>query len=186
MTMHKTIVLILILLCSLNILAQKKQEEYQIPRIENTGKYGFEKVIEIDNKSAKQLFDHIKSYLIKKHADNDFIIANEAKELFDHGSFPATFKVTNIQITYTILYTLSIKFKDNKFKLVLSDMKASTNSQGTTSEVPLENHFENMNALATGKKYAREMNESLSESIINGANKLFVDIENSFAEKDEW
>jgi hypothetical protein len=89
-------------------------------------------------------------------------------------------------MTYTVLYTLSVKFKDEKFKIVLSDMKLSTNAQGTTSEVPLENHFENMNTVPSGKKYARKMNESLSASIISQANKLFSDIESSVAKTEEW
>ena len=95
--------------------------------------------------------------------------------------------VSNIPITYTILYTISVEFKEEKVRIILTDFKVSSNSQGTTSEVPLEDYFNNMNTVKNGKKYARKMNESLSKSIIKQSEKLINELKLSLTEKKtEW
>ena len=181
--MKNIVTLFLICIVSLNVSAQ---EISQIPTIEKTGKYGFERIIEIENKTSMELFQQTKLFLIKRHVDNDFIIEIENQELFDNGSFPATLEVSKAQMTYTILYTFLVKFKDGKIKTTISDMKVSTNAQGTTSEVTLENFIENLNATSSGKKYAKKMNDSLSKSIIEAADKLLTDLTNSFSESETW
>lgn len=159
----------------------------QIPILEKSGKYGFDKILSIEGKTAKFIYDSTKLFLIKKHADNSFIIDIENQEIYDNGSFPADFMVSNIPMTYTILYNVTTMFKEGKLKVIITDFKVSTNAQGTTSEVPLENFLKNMNSLKSGKKYAEKISDSLSNSIIEQVEKLISEFETNLAsDKTEW
>jgi hypothetical protein len=184
--MKQTTTLIFLLL-AFNLTFGQKDDGIKIPKIEETDKYGFTEIYELDSLTSKKLYASAKIFLIKKHSDKEFFIDIPEKELYDNGSFPADMNVSNIPITYTILYTISTEFKDSKVRIIVSDFKVSTNSQGTTSEVVLENHFKNMNTVKSGKKYARKMNESLSNSIIEQCEKLISELKLSLTKKKtEW
>ncbi|MGB3590806.1 MAG: hypothetical protein WBA16_03890 [Nonlabens sp.] len=180
--MKQTIILILLLFV-FNLAIGQKDNGIKILKIEETDKYGFTEIYELDSLTAKKLYNSTKIFLTKKHSDREFFIDIPEKELYDNGSFPANMNVSNIPITYTILYTISTEFKENKVRITISDFKVSTNSQGTTSEVVLENYFDNINAVKSGKKYARRMNESLSNSIIEQSEKLITDLKQSLKSK---
>jgi hypothetical protein len=184
--MKETITLI-ILFFVFNLTFGQENDGIKILKIEETNKYGFTEIYDLDSITAKELYNRTKLYLIKKHSDKEFFIDVPEKELYDNGSFPADMNVSNIPITYTILYTISSQFKENKVRITISDFKVSTNSLGTTAEVVLENHFANMNAVKSGKKYARKMNESLSNSIIVQSEKLISELKQSLInKKTEW
>ena len=177
----------LFLLLFVNSTFGQKVNEIKIPKISETDKYGFAEVYKLDSSTTKELYNSTKEFLIKKHSDKEFFIDVQNKEIYDKGSFPADMNVSNIPITYTILYTISVEFKEEKVRIILTDFKVSSNSQGTTSEVPLEDYFNNMNTVKNGKKYARKMNESLSTSIIKQSEKLINELKISLTEKKtEW
>tara|TARA_R110002096_G_scaffold425755_1_gene634704 strand:- start:884 stop:1438 length:555 start_codon:yes stop_codon:yes gene_type:complete len=178
---------LIILLFVFNLTFGQKDDGIKIPKTEETNKYGFTEICELDNITAKELYNLTKLFLTKKHSDKEFFIDIPEKELYDNGSFPADMNVSNIPMTYTVLYIISCEFKENKVRITISDFKVSTNSQGTTSEVVLENHFNNMNAVKRGKKYARKMKESLSKSIIEQSEKLISELkQNLTKKKTEW
>ena len=186
LTMKKTITLIFLLFV-FNLTFGQKDDGIKIPKIEKTDKYGFTEIYKLDSLTAKELYNSTKIFLTKKHSDKEFFIDIPEKELYDNGGFPANMNVSNIPITYTILYTISTEFKENKVRITISDFKVSLNSQGTTSEVVLENHFDNMNAVKSGKKYVQKMNESLSISIVEQSEKLITDLKQSLTnKKTEW
>lgn len=177
----------IILLGIFNFTFGQKEDIIKIPKLEKTNKFGFTEICKSDSLKAEELYRLTKLFLTKKHSDNEFFIDIPEKELYDNGSFPADINVSNIPMTYTILYTISTEFRENKVKIIISDFKVSTNSKGTTPEVLLENYFNNMNAIKSGKKYVRKMNESLSNSIIQQSEKLIKELKNSLKkEKNEW
>lgn len=178
---------LIILLLVFNLSFGQKGNGIKIPKIEETDKYGFTEIYESDSLTSKKSYALTKVFLTKKHSDKEFFIDIPEKELHDNGSFPADMKVSNIPMTYTILYTISTEFKESKIRIRISDFKVSSNSQGTTSEVVLENFFKNMNTIKSGKRYARKMIESLSNSIIQQSEKLISELKQSLTrKKDDW
>jgi hypothetical protein len=183
----KKIISLLILICFFENSFSQKNETVSIPTIEETKKYGFTEIIEVKGMSADILYELTKAFLTKKHSDSDFFIDKVNQEIYDNGSFPVTMKVSNMPLTYTILYNVSTKFKDSKLKVTITDFKVSTNAQGTTSEVPLENFFDNLNSVKSGKGYAKKMNDSLSSSIIEQVEKFITDLRKSLiVEEEKW
>lgn len=149
-----------------------------MPYNEQSQKYSYDSIVIADNKNAIFLYSKAKEFLVEKHLDNVFVIDINSERLVDNGSFPATFKISGIQNTYTILYSIDLSVKDNKYKFTISNFKASTNAQGTTSEVPIENLFQNCvnNGGPVAKGYGKRMNESLSQSIDQQVEKLISEL----------
>jgi hypothetical protein len=88
-----------------------QQNTYSLPIIEKTNKIGFIKKIEYPTKSDTLLYDRTKSYLTNIHIDNSFYIDELYTKLADKGSFPADFHVGSIPMTYTILYSVTVRFQ---------------------------------------------------------------------------
>lgn len=185
------IVLLLLAIIVIEGVCQKTNDGVVImPYNEQNQKYSYDSIVIADNRNAIHLYSKAKEFLVEKHLDNVFVIDNNAERLVDHGSFPATFKISGIQNTYTILYSIDLSVKDDKYKFTISNFKASTNAQGTTSEVPIENFFQNSvnNGGPVAKSYGKKMNESLSQSIDLQVKKLINELTEYMIsnQKSDW
>jgi hypothetical protein len=87
-------------------------------------------VIEIEGKSAKQLFDNSKRYIIQTYKNPDFvqkgIIENEYIKFDTYTPYIATINAGLSKLKYDAKYVTELHFKDGKVKFEIINLKIET------------------------------------------------------------
>lgn len=119
-------------------------------------KYAYEKIIEIPEKSAVDLYTIGKKWLVTKNRDDKFLIDENGSKLADLGSFQVSVTIdagaVNLPMNWVIIYDIITSYKDNKCKVEITSIKLSGNSQGTTNESTLEAYEKTVENGYKGKK----------------------------------
>jgi predicted molibdopterin-dependent oxidoreductase YjgC len=134
----------LLILCGSVFSYAQKGSKIQVPYDSSTQKYTYVRIIEAPEKNAVDLFASAKKWCAEKYLDNKFISEVAGEELMDLGNFPIhlTMRVMGKKypMSYTVLYSIHLLFKEGKSRVVISSFKISQNSQGSTEETTLENY----------------------------------------------
>ena len=193
----KYILLILLTFLVIDVFSQLKENnknDVNLPMNEQTKKYEFIHIDTVKGKTASELYQLAKEFLIKKFLDKDFFIDDENIKIGDNGNFPVTFKMPRgkLTTTYTSILSITIQFKDDRYKVVLTNFKLSMNANATTAEMLLEDFFKKNESVGMGKNIAIKMNNNIAESISKQVNLFFSDLKkylngiDVFSGNDEW
>jgi hypothetical protein len=127
-----------------------------IPFDSTSQKYTYEKIVEIQGKSANDLYDIGKKWLINKFHDDKFLIDEHALKTVDLGNFQISVILdmgsVNLTQNMVVIYDISLFYKESKCKLEITSIKLSGNSQGTTYETTLEAYEKSVENGHRGKK----------------------------------
>lgn len=183
-------IMLLILSFTTYSFGQKNNKITNIPFDSITQKYTYIKVIEVPNKSEKQLYKTAKEWTKMKFSDEKYLIDNENIQLTDLGSFSFVYQYKQFPIPYTIIYNLNFLFKNEKYKLEITNIKLSQNSQGTTAEYTLEAFKQYNESFKMGKKTIDKMVFEIMSEIDLNLLKVITEIENSMIKESnnntEW
>jgi len=158
---------------------QKNKKIANIPFDSITQKYTYVKLIDAKNKSEKQLYKTAKEWTKTKFSDEKYLIDNENIQLTDLGSFSFVYQYKQFPIPYTIIYNLNFLFKNEKYKLEITNIKLSQNSQGTTAEYTLEAFKQYNESFKIGKNTIEKMLFEIMTEIDLNLLKVISEIESA-------
>jgi len=185
------------LLTTISVFAGKDKNVINMPYDSATQKYTYKKIVEVQGKSAHDLYVIAKSWGKHKFMHEKFVIDDENNELADNGSFEVSVVMNTgmvkMPIKGTNIYNLNIKFKDGKCKIVITDIKVSDNANGTTVEKTMEvyaKQYDEMGGiLAAGKSAGKKFTADYMNAVDAEMLKVIADLEsalNGTAPKDNW
>lgn len=164
---------------------QKNKKITNMPFDSITQKYTYVKINETPNKSEIQLYKTAKEWTKMKFADEKYLIDNENTQLTDLGSFSFVHQYKKYPMPFTIIYNLNFLFKNGKYKLEISNIKLSQNSQGTTVEYTLETFKKYMEGLKMGKKIIDEIVFEVMNVIDLNFLKIITEIESAMINENK-
>lgn len=171
-------------------LGQKNNKISNIPFDSITQKYTYIKITNIPNKNEKQLYKTAKEWTKKKFSEEKYLIDNENIQLTDLGSFSFVYHYKQFPIPYTIIYNLNFLFKNEKYKLEITNIRLSQNSQGTTAEYTLEAFKQYNESFKIGKKTIDKMVYEIMSEIDLTLLKVISEIESAMINESkndtEW
>lgn len=186
--------LIFLLVTFTSFISAQKDNHILVPFDSASQKYTYKKIIEIPEKAAPELFKMTKKWCISKNLDNKFLNEETDQQLSDLGSFPVNVNMKAmgmvLPIAFTAIYTIDITFKDGKCRVIITNIKLSQNSSGTTEESTLESYKKNQESINFGqrKKRLKTMVEVFNE-IDRNIKITLVDLENTLknkTDKSDW
>lgn len=171
----------LLLILSFTIFLSYAQDKYavqiSIPLIKELDKFGNEGIIKKQGQNALNLYKISKRYLILKNGDKDFLIDSTAIELVDEMYFDVYTKVETKSlgrtqtspIRHKFVCNVKLKYKDNKMKYELTDIRfvgtltgQIIENGGTAKELSNEISNESNSNLPTLEEYINSLSSSTS------------------------
>lgn len=183
----KIINLFLFLFVCLASLGQENDTGVNLPMNKETNKYEFVNVDTIKGKSSVELYESAKKFLANRFHANDFFIDNENEKIGINGHFPIaiTLPYLKTKTPWTSVFSVSIQFKNDRYRIVLTNIRLNTNENATTSEVNIETYFlNNVNMGMGGKKMGKKINIATAEEIKKQVILLFSDLSKYLKEGD--
>lgn len=192
--MKKIIILVLVLFQK-DFLSAQIDGKIVVPFDTITEKYSYAKVLDIQGKSASELFTLAKTWCVEKNLDSKFLNEEVNERITDQGSFPINVILRakggiESPIVFTALYTIDIKVKDSKCKIVVTNIQLSQNANGMTDSQTLENY---KTFQESTKGYQRDRRLKAVVDVFNEADRniksIMTDLENVLkgkATKTEW
>ena len=148
----------------------------ELPLNKETNKYEFVNVDTIKGKTVSELYELTKKFLIDRFHNKEFFVDEKDVKIGNNGHFPIAVKLPylKIKIPWTSVFSLSIQFKNDRYRIILTNIRLNTNENATTSEVNLETYFVNNVSMGMGsKKTGKKINVATAEEIQKQVNLLF-------------
>lgn len=185
----------LLFLCfSIQTFGQKEKYKITIPFDSTTQKYTYEKIVEVPNKNASDIYKSAKHWTKNKYADDNYNIVTENEQLNDLGNFTINVVLkggmVRMPYVYTVIFNINFLFKDGKCKFDITNIKLSDNAMGVSSELTIEAFEKQFQDIGMGKKIARSFVVDAFSEIDIQMLKLIEEIEAGLKEeekpKSEW
>lgn len=151
----------------------------EVPVIEGTDKIGFNEVIPTPGVTPSEVYSTLKNYLIRRNSNDSFSVDQPEDLLISPMSFPITIMSSNYPLPFTVLYNLTIEFKQGEILVTLSDYKIGQNASGTTRETTLSQWIESIDNAKRGKKKLQKTKEKILEQINEEADRVINELNKS-------
>lgn len=157
-----------------NLMAQLNIE---IPFYSLTNKYSYEDVVYCE-KSDSFLFNSVKKWSNDQGFDYEIIEGDNLEiKIKAHNDITFINRVGLIKVPMTgvVTSTISIKFKNGRYKYVISNFRITESASGSTESLSLEQAIENYDLSPVKKSYGRFL-ESLCEGIHSKIKSLIANL----------
>lgn len=169
-----------------------------LPINKETNKYEFVDIDTINGKMASELYELTKKFLIDRFHNKEFFVDEKDAKIGNNGHFPIAVKLPYLKMKtpWTCVFSLDVQFKNDRYRIILTNIRLNTNENATTSEVNLETYFVNNVSMGMGsKKMGKKINVATAEEIQKQVNLLFAALSKhlkeegknvSSNENDDW
>lgn len=150
----------------------------EVPIIEGTNQIGFEKTVSSPGSTSSDIYSALKTYLIRKNSDDNFLVDQPDKLIIDAMNFPIMIESGMFPMPYTVLYNISIDIQDEEYRIIMTDYKLSQNASGTTSEATLVQWIETIDNAKRGKRKLKKTKASMLEDIHRESEAVLEELSN--------
>ncbi|HLP49367.1 MAG TPA: DUF4468 domain-containing protein [Chitinophagales bacterium] len=175
----------------------KEKYEINMPYDSVTNKYAYNKVVAVPGKSDHDLYVNAKNWSKRKFQNEKPTIDEDSTEFMDKGNFEISVVMNagmvKMPVKGTVLFTMDFQFKDEKYKLAITDIKLSDNASGTTTEKTMEVFAKEVDQMggiyAAGKGAGKKMTADIMNAADTKMLELIKEIETALAassNKSDW
>jgi len=190
----KKIILFSLLSFATICLAQK-EPSISIPLDPETKLYTYSEVIDASEKAPKEMYNNSKSWMAQKYSDSDFIVDDSLSKLVDLGSFRITSLIgaglVKIPFNFTILYTITLGFKDGRYRYIIDNIKTSFGDSDADTPQTLETFASSYKEMEIGKKRQIKFIEDTCQILDEKMKKTIKEIKEgviggAIKKNDDW
>jgi hypothetical protein len=174
--------------------AAGKTLEINIPKDGETQKFTYAKVVEVPEVTAADLYQRCRVFLTNKFASDKFAVDEVDSKLVYAGNFEVAgvykMGMAKSPFSYTTLFTITVQFKDGRYRYELTNFKIGGNAQGTTYEKTLETFVDTKDVPALMRKSQENAIRETCAVIDENVKKLLDEFEKAMAagpkQEDNW